>query len=81
MQKSFEVETVPVGTISAGNSEVKSYFSFRPTPVTTKKVKGIPGMDLTIRATVNSPRTSRAIRRAMNGSFGKNELLASEFNL
>ena len=80
MQKSFEVETVPVGTISAGKSNV-NYFSFRPTPVTTKKVKGIPGMDLTIRATVNSPRTSRAIRRAVGGSFGKNELLASEFNL
>jgi hypothetical protein len=74
----FENEsTIPYGIISAGKSE-GNYF---PTPVTKKKVKGIPGMDLTIKKTVDSPRTSRAVRRSVNGAFGKERLLNSEFNL
>jgi hypothetical protein len=80
MQEFSNETTIPYGVASAGKSDI-NYLCFRPTPVTTKKVKGIPGMDLTIRATVNSPRTSRAIRRAVGGSFGKESLLASEYNL
>ena len=80
MSESFEVKTIPYGIVGAGSSEVQ-YFSFRPTPVTKKKVRGVPGMDLTIETTVDSPRTSRAIRRSVNGSFGKEKLLSSEFNL
>jgi hypothetical protein len=80
MTESSEVRTIPYGIVSAGRSDV-NYFAFRPTPVTKKRVKGIPGMDLTIMATVNSPRTSRAVRRSVDGSFGKNELLSSEFRL
>lgn len=76
---SNEIQT-PRGVVSAGRSAV-NYFDFRPSPVTKKQVKGIPGMDLTIKTTVNSPRTSRAIRRSVNGSFGKEELLSTEFNL
>ena len=72
--------TMPFGVAEAGKSGV-NYFVFRPTPVTKKNVKGIPGMDLTIKATVNSPRTSRAVRRALGGSFGKERLLSSEYNL
>jgi hypothetical protein len=75
------IKTIPYGIVSAGKPEVKSYFDFRPTPVTKKKVKGIQEIGLTIKSTVNSPRTSRAIRRSVNGSFGKERLLASEFNL
>ena len=81
MSKSVEVKTIPYGIVEAGKPEVKSYFDFRPTPVAQKKVKGIPGMDLTIKTTVVSPRTSRAVRRSVNGSFGKESLLSSEFNL
>jgi hypothetical protein len=73
--------TIPYGITEAGKPEIKQYFAFRPTPVAKKKVKGIPGMDLTIESTVVSPRTSRAIRRSVNGSFGKERLLSSEFNL
>ncbi len=80
MSKFNETRTIPYGVSSAGVSNIE-YFSFRPTPVTKKNVKGVPGMDLTIRATVDSPRTSRAIRRSVNGSFGKENLLSSEFNL
>jgi hypothetical protein len=75
------IKTIPYGIVNAGKPEVKNYFSFRPTPVTKKKVKGIQELGLTIKSTVNSPRTSRAIRRSVNGSFGKERLLASEFNL
>jgi hypothetical protein len=80
MSESFEETTIPYGIVGAGKSEV-NYLSYRPTQVATKKVKGIPGMDLTIKTTVVSPRTSRAIRRSVNGSFGNERLLASEFNL
>ena len=74
----FSNETkMPRGVVGAGKPEV-NYLSYRPTPVTKKNVKGIPGMDLTIKATVGSPRTSRAIRRAVNGAFGKETLLTSE---
>jgi len=79
--KSFEVKTIPYGVVDAGKPEIKNYFDFRPSPVAKKKVKGIPGMDLTIKTTVVSPKTSRAIRRSVNGSFGKEKLLSSEFNL
>jgi hypothetical protein len=81
MQKFNSESTIPYGIVNAGKSEIKNYFSFRPTPVAKKKVKGVPGMDLTIKTTVDSPRTSRAIRRTLGGSFGKENLLASEFNL
>jgi hypothetical protein len=74
------IKTIPYGIVNAGKPEV-NYFNFRPTPVTKKKVKGIQELGLTIKSTVNSPRTSRAIRRSVNGSFGKERLLASEFNL
>lgn len=71
---------IPVGTVSAGNPGVR-YFDFRPTRVTKSNVKGVPGMDLTVKATVSSPRTSRAIRRAVNGAFGKEKILKSENRL
>lgn len=80
MQKFNSESTIPYGISSAGKPEV-NYFDFRPTPIVKKNVRGIPGMDLTIQATVDSPRTSRAIRRSVNGSFGKEKLLLSEFNL
>jgi hypothetical protein len=81
MSESFNaVKTIPYGIVAAGKSNV-NYLGFRPTPVTKKNVRGIPNMDLTIKATVNSPRTSRAIRRSMNGSFGKETLIKEEFNL
>ena len=80
MQKSFKVQTTPYGVSAAGKPEV-NYFDFRPTPVTKRNVKGVPGMDLSLKATVDSPRTSRAIRRSVNGSFGREKLLSSEFNL
>jgi hypothetical protein len=80
MLKSFNESTIPFGIVASGKSKV-NYFDFRPTPVTKKNAKGIPGMDLTIKSTVNSPRTSRSIRRSLNGSFGRESLLTSEFNL
>ena len=67
----------PRGVIAAGKPEV-NYLSYRPTPVTKKNVRGIPGMDLDLKATVSSPRTSRAIRRATNGAFGHEKVLKSE---
>ena len=81
MHKFNNESTIPFGIVSAGKPEVKQYFAFRPTPVTKKKVKGVPGMDLNIETTVVSPRTSRAIRRSLGGAFGKESLLSSEFNL
>ena len=72
--------TIPFDVVEAGKSKV-IYFSFHPAQVTQKKVKGIPGMDLTIKATVNSPITSREVRRSLGGSFGKERLLSSEYNL
>jgi len=80
MTESFNEVKTPHGVVAAGRSKV-NYFDFRPTPVTQKNVKGIPGMDLTIKATMNSPKTSRAIRRSVNGSFGKETLLSEEFQL
>ena len=70
----------PFGVVGAGKPEVR-YMDYRPTPVTKKNVKGIPGMDLDLKATVGSPRTSRAIRRAVCGAFGRESLLKSENNL
>lgn len=70
-------QTIPYGVAEAGRPKTKYY----PSRVTKKNVRGIPGMDLTIQATVNSPKTSRAVRRSMNGAFGKESLLSSEFNL
>lgn len=71
---------IPYGIVSAGKSKV-NYLTYRPTSVTKKNVKGIPGMDLLLKATVDSPRTSREIRRALGGSFGREKLLSHEFNL
>lgn len=78
--KSFVATEAPRGTVKAGKSDVV-YFSARQTQVTKKNVKGIPEIGLTIKATVDSPRTRRAIRRALGGAFGKEKLLKSEFNL
>ena len=80
MSKFSNEVTAPFGVAEAGRAEV-NYLRYNPTPVTKKNVKGIPGMDLTIRTTVDSPRTSRAIRRSLNGAFGQEKLLLSEFNL
>ena len=80
MQKTFNESTIPFGVSNAGKPEV-DYLCFHAAQVTKKKVKGIPGMDLTIKATVNSPRTSREVRKSVNGSFGKENLLSSEYNL
>ncbi len=78
-RSSSEVKT-PRGVVGAGKPEI-NYLGYRPSSVTKKNVKGIPGMDLDIKATVSSPRTSRAIRRAVGGAFGKETLLKSENNL
>lgn len=80
MSESLNEVKTPHGVVAAGKSDV-NYLSFRPTPVTKKNVKGIAGMDLTIQTTMNSPLTSRAIRRSLNGAFGKETLIKEEFNL
>lgn len=78
--KSFVSNPTPWGVVAAGKSDVV-YFSSRPSQVTKKNVKGIPEIGLTIKATVDSNRTRRAVRRSVGGAFGREKLLKLEFNL
>ena len=78
---SSEVTPVKVrGVVGAGKTNV-IYFSARQPKVTQKTIKGITSLGITIKATVDSPRTRRVIRRSVNGAFGKEKILKEEFQL